>query len=436
MASGALQQGESILVPRDAAQPTDGQLLQRFAAKQDEAAFAILVRRHGTMVLGVCRRVLDNEHDAEDAFQATFLVLARQAQSIRKLESVGSWLYGVAYRISLRARSDAARRRALEEQARTMPEQDPFVEAAWRELRPVLDEEVDRLPAKYRAPIILCYLEGKTNTEAARELGWTKGTVSGRLARARELLRTRLARRGVTVAPALLLLLLSRESLTISVSSTLVAAAVAAAQFGKAGAAVTAGVVSTRAWEWAAVVLKSSPVWRFGATAKAALAAATILLSVLCVWQLSPAWAGFFGSRHGTRSSAAVCWGSERTQLQGAWLLTSSERGGRRDHPEVLKGAKLVIELDEAIFFFKDRRGDSWRFGLDTKADHHWIDLVQGGQLRQGIYKLQDETLTLCLALPGEKRPSDFSAAPETRCWLLTYRREGVTASMNGPTSP
>jgi RNA polymerase sigma factor (sigma-70 family) len=431
MASGALQQGQTILAPREAAQPTDGQLLQRFASGRDEGAFSLLVRRHGTMVLGVCRRVLDNEHDAEDAFQATFLVLARQAQSIRKLESVGSWLYGVAYRISLRARSDAARRRALEEQARTMPQQDPFVEAAWRELRPVLDEEVDRLPPKYRAPIILCYLEGKTNTEAARELGWTKGTVSGRLARARELLRSRLARRGVTVTPALLLILLSRESLTVTVSSSLVAAAVAAAQLGKAGAAVTAGVVSARALEWAGALLTSGPVWRLGTVTKAVLAASTILLGVLCVWQLSPAAAGFLGGRRGTREMG--CWNQERAQIQGTWLLTAIERGGKREPTD--KGAKLVIELDEATFF-SNRQAVSWRFGLDPKADRHWIDLVQGGQVRQGIYKLQDETLTLCLAPPGEKRPAEFSTAPETRCMLYTYRREVVAINTNGATSP
>jgi RNA polymerase sigma factor (sigma-70 family) len=385
------------------------------------------------MVLGVCRRVLDNEHDAEDAFQATFLVLARQAQSIRKLESVGSWLYGVAYRISLRARSDAARRRALEDRARTMPEQDPLVEAAWRELRPVLDEEVDRLPPKYRAPIILCYLEGKTNTEAARELGWTKGTVSGRLARARELLRNRLARRGVSLTPALLLLLLSRESCSVTVSTSLVAAAVAAAQLGKAGAAVTVGVVSGRALEWAAVMLKTAPVWRLSAAVKAVLATTTVLLGVLCAWQLSSAKSGFlWGGRHGGRNSSSACWGPERAQaqVQGTWVLVSSERGGRRDAADAVKGAKLVIELDEATFL-KDRRGDTWRFGLDNKADRHWIDLVQGGKVQQGLFKLQDETLTLCLAPPGERRPGDFLTAPETRWILYTYRREAGAGNSN-----
>jgi RNA polymerase sigma factor (sigma-70 family) len=432
MASGALQQGPTSLAPRDAAEPTDGQLLQRFALGRDEEAFAHLVRRHGAMVLGVCRRVLDNEHDAEDAFQAAFLVLARQGQSIRKLESLSSWLYGVAYRISLRARSDAARRRALEERARTMSEQDPCVEAAWRELRPVLDEEVDRLPPKYRAPIILCYLEGKTNTEAARELGWTKGTVSGRLARARDLLRTRLARRGVVVTPALLLLLLSHESLTVSVSSSLVAATVAAAQLGKASLAVTAGSVSSRALEWAAAALSSGPMWRLGTAAKLALATATICVGVLCAWQFTPAWSQ---TRPGRAGGTTLHWGRDRARIQGTWVLVSSDRNGRRDPAETAKGVKIIIELDEATFVARERR-DTWRFGLDARASHHWIDLVQGGLVRQGIYRLQEDALTLCLAPPGEKRPTDFITTPETRWTLLSYRRESGGINPNGPSPP
>jgi len=388
------------------------------------------------MVLGVCRRVLDNEHDAEDAFQAAFLVLARQAHTIHKMESVGSWLYGVAYRISLRARSDAARRRTLEEQARTMSEQDPFLEAAWRELRPVLDEEVGRLPPKYRAPIVLCYLEGKTNTEAARELGWTKGTVSGRLARARELLRSRLARRGVALTPALLLLLLSHKELTITVSTMLAVAAVSAAHLSKTGVAVATGVVSARAWEWASLALKTEPVWHLSVMTKAGIAAATLLVGVLLSLQLAAGWTGTGGGGcHGSSSLPKPCQTPDRESMQGTWLLATSERGGRRDPPEALQGVQVQIEQDEITFLASDRR-ETWRFGVDARVEYRWIDLAQGSVLRQGIYKLQDETLILCLALPGDKRPTDFKSGPGTRHTLSTYRREAGTACANGTTPP
>src|SRR5262249_50257311 len=141
---------------------TDERLLERFTLHRDESAFAALVRRHGPMVLGVCRRVLHDEHDAEDAFQATFLVLARKSATIRKRGSLDSWLYGVAYRIALKAKSAAVRRRARERQAAKMALADPSAELAWRDLNPVLDEELNRLPEKYRVPLVLCYLNGKT----------------------------------------------------------------------------------------------------------------------------------------------------------------------------------------------------------------------------------------------------------------------------------
>src|SRR5262249_30053195 len=149
----------TVVAGPDEEAPTDARLLERFVRQHDGEAFADLVRRHGPMVLGVCRRVLDDAHEAEDVFQATFLVLARKADAIRQGESLGSWLYGVAYRTALRARAEAARRRALAWEADDMPPSDPAAEAAWRELRPLLDAELQRLPEKYRAPVVLCYLE-------------------------------------------------------------------------------------------------------------------------------------------------------------------------------------------------------------------------------------------------------------------------------------
>jgi RNA polymerase sigma factor (sigma-70 family) len=174
---------------------TDGRLLKRFASQQDQAAFAALVRRHGPMVLAVCRRVLGNAHDADDAFQATFLVLVRKAGAIARPELLANWLYGVAYRVAVKARANAARRSKHEQRAPVKACVDPVAEATGREVHAVLDAELRHLPEQYRAPLVLCYLEGKTNAEAACMLGWPTGSISGRLARARELLRMRLVRR-------------------------------------------------------------------------------------------------------------------------------------------------------------------------------------------------------------------------------------------------
>src|SRR5262249_34111246 len=160
---------------------TDRQLLQRFASGHDETAFTALVGRHGPMVLGVCRRVLHSIHDAEDAFQATFLVLARKAGSVRQPDALGNWLYGVAYRTALEARTRAAKRRARERELAEEPPVEPGGAIDWSDLRAVLDGEVNRLPDKYRSPFVLCYLEGRTNEEAARLLRCPKGTILSRL---------------------------------------------------------------------------------------------------------------------------------------------------------------------------------------------------------------------------------------------------------------
>ena len=168
---------------------TDAQLLDRFVDEHDEAAFEVLVWRHGPMVLSVCRRILRHEQDAEDAFQATFLTLVRKARSIGKRQAVAGWLYKVAYRIALEAKTLASKRHVHERQEagtlEALANQPGTESTVWRDLRTVLDEEVNRLPEKYRTPLILCYFEGKTYEEAARELGCPKGTVSIRLMRAR-----------------------------------------------------------------------------------------------------------------------------------------------------------------------------------------------------------------------------------------------------------
>jgi RNA polymerase sigma-70 factor (ECF subfamily) len=210
--------GQPARPRRPAEDSTDRELLHRFVAAREERAFAVLVQRHAAGVLGVCQRVLGNHHDAEDVCQATFLTLARKAAVIPWQESVRHWLQAVAQRLAMRARCSAQRRRQtllpgpgadwpgpLE---RPDPHGDPLAEVARRELRFVLNEELDQLPEKYRAPMVLCYLEGKTNEQAAGELGWPTGSMSRRLARARALLHDRLSRRGLALAIALGVLVL------------------------------------------------------------------------------------------------------------------------------------------------------------------------------------------------------------------------------------
>ena len=198
--------------------PSDAELVGRVIAGDDPAAMAALVERFGGIVWGLCRRLLTTDADAEDAFQAVFLVLLKRAATVHNPGGVGGWLYGVAYRTAMRARRDLAHRRAAEGKVpNPAPPPDPPAAAACRELHLVLDEEVSRLPDKFRTPFVLCCIEGLSKSEAARELGWKEGTVSGRLAEARTRLRARLVRRGITLAAALTVLELSRQSAAAAV---------------------------------------------------------------------------------------------------------------------------------------------------------------------------------------------------------------------------
>ena len=190
----------------------DRELLEAFAVRRDQRAFAALVGRHGAMVLGVCRNVLHHEQDAEDAFQVTFLVLVRHAATIRKRESLASWLHGVAYRTALTARRAAARRRQQEERLQTMARTKSTSELGWQDVEGALQEELERLPEPFRAAFILCCLECRPRSEAARELGLKEGTVASRVERARKRLQERLARRGITLSAVLCAAAISRPA--------------------------------------------------------------------------------------------------------------------------------------------------------------------------------------------------------------------------------
>jgi RNA polymerase sigma factor (sigma-70 family) len=227
--AAVLQQLHQLGSVPNAGEPTDTHLLESFAARHEEAAFTALLRRYGPMVLGVCRRMLQNDADAEDAFQATFLILVRKAASISRRESLGCWLHRVAQRTALRIRAQRDLCRRLERQCPPMPQTDFIAAVVWRDLQPVLDEEVGRLPERYRLPFVLCYLEGKTYATAARLLHCPVGTLSRRLARARELLRRRLTGRGLTLPAGVLAATLSASVAPAAVPTPLTATAVRAA---------------------------------------------------------------------------------------------------------------------------------------------------------------------------------------------------------------
>jgi RNA polymerase sigma factor (sigma-70 family) len=240
------------------AQVTDSQLLDRFVRHRNEAAFSALVERHGPMVMGICRRLLCNSHDAEDAFQATFLVLVRRAEDIGDPDLLANWLYGVAYRTAAKAKADVLRRRAREGQAASNHQANaPRDQDLWDDVRPILDEEINLLPVKYRTPVVLCYLQGKTNEEAARQLGWPKGTVATRLARARERLRHRLTRRGMVLSTAVMATTLSQATASGALPARVVNGAVQTALLVVANQGVTAGVVANQIASLTEGVLKT-----------------------------------------------------------------------------------------------------------------------------------------------------------------------------------
>jgi RNA polymerase sigma factor (sigma-70 family) len=229
----------------EGAGPTDGELLQAFIAHRDEAAFEGLVRRHGAMVLGVCRRLLRNHADAEDAFQATFLVLVRKAASIRTPSAVSNWLYGVAHTTALKAKAMNRKRRTRELEAGCQPRHSAS-EEAWQAVQALLDTELIRLSDKYRMAIVLCDLEGKTIREAARHLGCPQGTIAARLARGRALLARRLAKQGLVLSAGALSAALTQATASASVPPSLVSSTVKATSALTAGQAALAGLVSAK----------------------------------------------------------------------------------------------------------------------------------------------------------------------------------------------
>ncbi len=262
---------------------SDRELLRQYVANHEEAAFAALLHRHAPLVWSVCRRLLDNEQDAEDAFQAVFLVLLRKSSSLRVGRTLATWLHAVATRIALKSRVTSLRRIQREKRAIMSELSDPYAAVEGRDLRAVLDEELDRLPEKYRAPLVLCYLEGLSYTEAARQLGWRDGTLCGRLARARELLRKRLSRRGLTLSGAALTAALTESAL--APATTIAAVARMAALFAL-GQATGREAVSSSVATLAQGVLQAMTV----AKVKTVVALVAVFFVLACGGGLAAHW--------------------------------------------------------------------------------------------------------------------------------------------------
>jgi RNA polymerase sigma factor (sigma-70 family) len=272
--NGMIRHLRRAAIQRDAAALTDGELLEQYLAGRDETAFEVLLRRHGAMVLGVCRRILRNEADAEDAFQATFLVFVRKASSIRSRGTVSNWLYGVAYNTALKAKAMNYKRHTKEREAARVPT-DKSVTEIWQDLQTLLDGELSRLPDKYRIPIVLCELEGKTIKEAARHLRWPQGTVATRLARGRAQLAKMMTKRGLTIASGIMAAAVSQGASSLSIRTPLMVSTVQAATAVTAGQAA-AGVISTKVAALSDLVVKTMLVTRLK-TLAAVLLAITVL---------------------------------------------------------------------------------------------------------------------------------------------------------------
>ncbi len=349
--SGVLERLRFEAVRQNGAGMTDGQLLGHFLSRRDEAAFEALVRRHGPMVLGVCRRILHSSEDAEDAFQATFLVLVRKAASIHNRELLGNWLYGVAYRTALDARSAAARRRTRERQVTCMPEPATLDRPELgHELRAILDQELNRLPEQYRAAVVLCDLEGRSRRDAAQQLGIPTGTLSGRLTSARRILAKRLKRRGLALSAGALAVIVTPSAASANLPAPLVSATVHAAMALAAGQAA-AGVCSANVAALTKGALKAMLISKLKTVA--ALALAAITLATLALFATEPFASespAFLPARIMKTERGAD---TERGTAMAPRVLKLNARGRRVIWSPDGKSLAVVTKVEKTLFGFK-----------------------------------------------------------------------------------
>jgi RNA polymerase sigma factor (sigma-70 family) len=423
--------GRSVGLQSDLAL-TDAQLLARFVKGRDEPAFAALVVRHGPMVLGVCRRLVRDAQEAEDAFQATFLVLARKAAVIQRQPLLAGWLYGVAYRVAVRLRGQTIRRRTREQHDVDLTTLAASDDGGYSDTHPLVHEEVGRLPDKYRSAVILCYLEGKTNEEAALQLRWPVGSVKSRLSRARDLLRTRLTRRGLTLSAGLLttVLLVNKAS----ASPALADATIRGAALYAAGDAVAGGLISARAVGLSYGVLRTMILTKAKIVIALALSLAMLGGAGGLAYRSLAAGAddgpktapAETASRDGRQPEADT----DAEKIQGTWRVVSAEQGGKEAPAEAIKDFTVVITADKIAFSPKGENRQS-SYKLDPKADPKVIavtplDGPAKGKTLRGLYALDGDRLKLCLQNGPGPEPTEFATTSDSGLRLLTLKREAA----------
>jgi RNA polymerase sigma factor (sigma-70 family) len=426
--SEVIQHLRRAVLLREGAGLTDWQLLEDYLSRREPAALAALVYRHGPMVWAVCRRVLRNYHDAEDAFQATFLVLVRKASSIASPELLANWLYGVAHQTALKARATTAKRRSRERQVMKMPEPAVPEQDLWNDLQPLLDQELSRLPDKYRVAIVLCDLEGKTRKEAARQLGVPEGTLAARLVRGRVMLAKRLARHGLAVSAGSLAAVLVENAASASAPNSLVVSTIKATDLFAAGQTAAKSVISVKVAALAEGVLRTMFLTKLK-IATAVLVAAAVLASGFSAVSIPALQA------RATDGCALVRLGhdevphqppvkTDKEVLQGTWKLVETHKHGKQvaakdipinPHRLLIDGSKVETKLTKG-------GGDRGEFELNTAATPKEITITWLIQWR-GIYKLDKDRLTICFNPENGIRPDEFRTAADSGRVLFVYER-------------
>ena len=443
---------------QDEATWTDAQLLTHFVEHKDESAFASLVRRHGAMVMGVCLRVARNRHDAEDVFQATFLTLVRKAASIGSRELIANWLYGVAYNTALKAKAANMKRRIREKQIAELPEPALAGASGSDDVKALIDQELNCLPTKYRIPILLCELEGKSRKEAAEILGCPEGSLSSRLARAKTMLAKRLARHGLAVSGGSLGGALSQNAASACVPPSIAAVTIKTATLVATGQA-TAGMISPKVAALMEGVLQTMFMMKlkssllplvFGFLIIAVAGSAYQIFateytdgSTPVQQQMPPAAENKSKEVAGVLSEAKM----DREKLQGTWQLMACTVDGQDPGGDLLRQVQIKFQRDKMRFTpplefhetqvegekekhgeFKLGEGDfEVTFHLDPTSKPKSIDLVLpedigNRQVIKGIYSLEGDRLRICVR-PGQ-RPNDLTSEAGSKRVLYVMERK------------